>query len=47
MIVEFPAKVDDKVKETVIVVLELVQVTPDEMFAPPLKLRLQLIPDDP
>ena len=38
---------EENVKETVRVVLVLAQVTPDEMFAPPLKLRLQLIPEEP
>lgn len=41
------ASEDDSVKETVRVVLVLVQVTPDVMLAPPLKLRLQVIDEEP
>lgn len=44
---EFPGSVEDKVKETVRVVLVLAQVTPDETFALPLKLKMQLMADDP
>lgn len=47
MMLELPGSVDDKVKETVRVVLVLAQETPDETFALPLKLKLQLIADDP
>lgn len=47
MMLELPGSVDDKVKETVRVVLVLAHVTPEETFALPLKLRLQLMAEDP
>lgn len=47
MMVELPDTGDDSVKETVRLVLVLLHVTPEVMFAPPLKFKLQVIDDEP